>query len=110
MMRRAPSGRAGAMHERGRAITMATGIEGVTKATSVSRRDDFDIPPGEVYVNGAYYSPLPRAARAALAEAYDLKATLRAPWDGMFRFPDEIRARLGRVTALPAEDVGIPTH
>jgi hypothetical protein len=40
-----------------------------------SRRRDFEIATGEVYLNGAANSPLPRTAHRAVDEAWTLQAT-----------------------------------
>ena len=73
-------------------------------------RDDFDLAPGEIYLDGAYCAPLPRAARAAVAAAYALKAEpYRIGPDEFFGYPDAVRERLARVLRVPQDEVGVTT-
>jgi cysteine desulfurase / selenocysteine lyase len=75
-----------------------------------SRRLDFDIAPGEVYLNGAANSPLPRTARQAVEEAWKLQATpSRIPFESMFSYADGIRERAGRALGLPEHEVSVTT-
>lgn len=74
----------------------------------MSHRDDFDLAPGEIYLNGAYCTPLPRTARVATAEAYALNAEpYRLVPDVFFEYPDAVRQRVARVLRAPAEEVGV---
>ena len=74
----------------------------------MSRRDDFDLAPGEIYLNGAYCTPLPRAARAGVAEAYALNAEpYRLPAEVFFDYPDAVRERVAGVLGAAPEDVGV---
>jgi selenocysteine lyase/cysteine desulfurase len=69
---------------------------------------DFDLEPGEVYLNGAYCTPLPRAARAAAEEAYALNAQpYRMVADSFFDYPDAVRERVARVLGVSADEVGV---
>lgn len=73
-------------------------------------RADFDIAPGETYLNGAAMAPMPRSARHAVEEACALKASPhRVTADLMFRHPDTVRERLGAAMGLPASEWGITT-
>jgi len=75
-----------------------------------SRRQDFEIASGEVYLNGGANSPLPRAARAAIEEAWRLQATPSLiAFDAFFSFADAIRERAGKALGLPARDVAVTT-
>ncbi len=75
-----------------------------------SRRDDFEIAAGEVYLNGGAQSPLPRAARHALEEAWTLQATpSRIPFEAFFSYPDAIRERAGAALGLPADEIAVTT-
>jgi selenocysteine lyase/cysteine desulfurase len=75
-----------------------------------SRRLDFDIAPGEVYLNGAANSPLPRTARQAVEEAWALQATpSRIPFESMFSYADGIRERAGTALGLPEHEVSVTT-
>jgi cysteine desulfurase/selenocysteine lyase len=74
----------------------------------LSRQNDFEIPAGEAYLDGAYMSPLPRSARAAVEEAYELKARpYLTSYEKFFEFPDAVRERLSRVLGVPESEVGI---
>ncbi|MGH7339423.1 MAG: aminotransferase class V-fold PLP-dependent enzyme, partial [Candidatus Rokuibacteriota bacterium] len=73
-------------------------------------RAAFDLPVDEIYLDGAFMSPLPRVARAAVDEAYLLKAQ---PWrvryvDGL-DIPDRVRSLFGRLTGFPTEEIGLTT-
>lgn len=73
-------------------------------------RDDFELAPDEIYLDGAYCSPLPRAARTAVEAAYALKAAPhRIGPDEFFGYPDAVRERVARVLGVPAEEVGVTT-
>jgi len=73
-------------------------------------REDFDLAPGEIYLDGAYCAPLPRAARAAVAAAYALKAEpYRIGPDEFFGYPDAVRERVARVLRVPQDEVGVTT-
>lgn len=73
-------------------------------------RDDFDLAPGEIYLDGAYCAPLPRAARAAVAAAYALKAEpYRIGPNEFFAYPDAVRERVARVLRVPEDEVGVTT-
>ena len=75
-----------------------------------SRRTDFEIASGEVYLNGGANSPLPRAARAAIEEAWRLQATPSLiPFEAFFSYADAIRERAGRALRLPSQDVAVTT-
>jgi selenocysteine lyase/cysteine desulfurase len=75
-----------------------------------SRRDAFDLAPGEVYLNGGANSPLPSRARAALDEAWAMQAhPSRIPFEAFFSFADAIRERVGRALGLPANEVSVTT-
>jgi cysteine desulfurase / selenocysteine lyase len=75
-----------------------------------SRREDFDVAPGDVYLNGAANSPLPRTARQAVEEAWTLQATPSLiPFETMFSYTDDIRERAGRALGLPADEVSVTT-
>jgi len=77
---------------------------------SQSRRSEFDIASGEVYLNGAANSPLPRSARRAVEEAWTLQATPSLiPFESMFSYADAIRERAGRALGLPADEVSVTT-
>ena len=74
----------------------------------MSHRDDFDLAPGEVYLNGAYCTPLPRSARARVAEAYALNAEpYRLLSEVYFEYTDAVRERVARVLGAAQEDVGV---
>lgn len=73
-------------------------------------RQHFDLPPEESYLDGAYFSPLPRAARLAVDEAFLVSSQ---PWrfryvDGL-DIPDRVRELLGRLTGYPPDEIGITT-
>jgi selenocysteine lyase/cysteine desulfurase len=75
-----------------------------------SRRRDFELAPGEVYLNGAANSPLPSSARRAVEESSILQATpSRIPFEAMFRYADDIRERAGRALGLPSDEVSVTT-
>jgi cysteine desulfurase/selenocysteine lyase len=75
-----------------------------------SRRHDFDIAPGEVYLNGGANSPLPKAARQAVDEAWALQATpSRVPFEAFFSYADAIRERAGKALGLPADEIAVTT-
>jgi selenocysteine lyase/cysteine desulfurase len=75
-----------------------------------SRRQQFEIAPGEVYLNGGANSPLPRAAREAVLESCTLQATpSRIPHEVTFSYPDAIRDRAGRALGLPADEISVTT-
>ena len=77
---------------------------------SGSRRDDFEIAAGEVYLNGGADSPLPRAARLAVEEAWALQATpSRIAFETFFSYADAIRERAGRALVLPADEIAVTT-
>ena len=75
------------------------------------RRADFEIPQEETYLDGAYMSPLPAAAREAVREAYDLKAfPTRVPYKKFFEYSDPIRELLGpRYSGYPRMRLASPT-
>lgn len=77
----------------------------------MSRRpspSDFQLGAGVRWLNGGYNSPLPRVARAAVDEAYELQASPdRLMKDAVSRYPDAIRTRLGDVLKLPADEIGV---
>jgi cysteine desulfurase/selenocysteine lyase len=73
-------------------------------------RADFDIAPGETYLNGAAMAPMPRAGRRAVDEAYVLKASPhRVTVDLMFSYHDRVRERLGTALGLAASEWGVTT-
>jgi selenocysteine lyase/cysteine desulfurase len=75
-----------------------------------SRRQDFEIAPGEVYLNGAANSPLPASARRAVEEAWRLQATPSTiPFELMFTYADDIRERVGKALALPIDELSVTT-
>ena len=77
---------------------------------NASRRQEFDIAPGEVYLNGAANSPLPRAARQAVDEAWILQATpSKIPFESMFTYADDIRERAARALGLPGHEISVTT-
>ena len=77
---------------------------------AASRRQDFEIAPGEVYLNGGANSPLPRTARQAVEEAWRVQATPSLiPFDAFFSYADAIRERAGRALGLPPRDVAVTT-
>src|SRR4051794_17955866 len=77
---------------------------------NVSRRQEFDIASGEVYLNGAANSPLPATARQAVEEVWMLQATpSKIPFESMFTYADEIRERAGRVLGLPGHEMSVTT-
>ena len=95
---------------------MKSRLEGLPSANRIDRmgspfllrRDDFEIPREEIFLDGAYMSPLPAAARKAVQEAYDLKAfPARIPYKRFFEFSDSIRTLLAQVLGLPEEEIGI---
>jgi selenocysteine lyase/cysteine desulfurase len=74
------------------------------------RRDDFELPANEVYLNGAYLTPFLRAHRAAVEEAWNLRARpYTAPHSIQRDLPDLVREALGRVLRVPANEIGITT-
>jgi selenocysteine lyase/cysteine desulfurase len=74
------------------------------------RRDDFELPANEVYLNGAYLTPFLRASRAAVEQAWNMKARpYETPATSQRELPDLVREPLGRVLGVPGEDVGITT-
>jgi cysteine desulfurase/selenocysteine lyase len=79
--------------------------------TSVaSRRQDFEIAAGEVYLNGGADSPLPRSARAAVEEAWTLQATpSKIPFEALYSYADAIRERAGQALGLPPDEIGVTT-
>jgi cysteine desulfurase/selenocysteine lyase len=78
--------------------------------TTGSRRTAFEIASGEVYLNGGANSPLPRAARLAIDEAWRLQATPSLiPFEAFFSYADAIRERAGQVLGLPSRDVAVTT-
>ena len=79
--------------------------------TSVaSRRQDFEIAAGEVYLNGGANSPLPRSARDAVDEAWTLQATpSKIPFEAFFSYADAIRERSGQALGLPADEIAVTT-
>jgi selenocysteine lyase/cysteine desulfurase len=75
-----------------------------------SRRADFEIARDEAYLNGGAISPLPRTARLAIDEAWDLQATpSRLPYEAFFEYPNLIRDRAGRTLGLPADEIAVTT-
>jgi selenocysteine lyase/cysteine desulfurase len=75
-----------------------------------SRRHDFDIDAGVTYLNGAAESPLPRAARTAVDEAWRLQATpSRMPFEALFSYADAIRERAARLLGYPAHEIAVTT-
>jgi selenocysteine lyase/cysteine desulfurase len=73
-----------------------------------SHPQDFDIPADEIYLDGAYMSPMPRAARVAVEEAYALKARpYLTAYETFFEYPDAIRDRLSRVLGVAETEIGI---
>jgi selenocysteine lyase/cysteine desulfurase len=76
----------------------------------VRAADRFDLDPSEIYLDGAYCSPLPRAARAAVEEAYVLKAhPSRIRAEEFFGYVDAVRDRLARVLGVPDRELAITT-
>jgi selenocysteine lyase/cysteine desulfurase len=74
----------------------------------VSHRHDFDLAPDEIYLNGAYCTPLPRAARARVSEAYALQAEpYRLVPDVFFEYTEAVRDGVARVLGSAPEDVGV---
>ncbi|HYM79858.1 MAG TPA: aminotransferase class V-fold PLP-dependent enzyme [Candidatus Limnocylindria bacterium] len=89
---------------------IASGTMAPAKQMRTPSRSDFELPEGEVYLNGGFQSPLPRAARAAVEDAYRLKAwPFTTPDDAQLRMPDAARERLGRVMGVPADQIGVTT-
>jgi len=81
-----------------------------TMSLTASRRTEFEIAAGEVYLNGGANSPLPRAARLAVEEAWRVQATPSLiPFEAFFTYADAIRERAGRALGLPARDVAVTT-
>jgi selenocysteine lyase/cysteine desulfurase len=75
-----------------------------------SRREEFEIAAGEVYLNGGANSPLPRAARHAVEEALAIQATpSRIPFEAFFSYADAIRERAGAALGLPADEIAVTT-
>jgi len=75
-----------------------------------SRKRDFDIETGVVYLNGAANSPLPRSAHAAVEEAWRLQATpSRIPFETFFTYADAIRERAGRLLGFTPAEVAVTT-
>src|SRR5262249_12296822 len=76
----------------------------------MAHRDDFDLGPGEIYLNGAYCCPSPRAARARVAEAYAIKAEpYRLLPDVFFEYTEAVRDDIARVLGCSSEDVALTT-
>ena len=76
----------------------------------MSHRDDFDLAPDEIYLNGAYSTPLPRTARAKVAEAYALQAEpYRLVPDVFFEYTEAVRDDVARVLGAASEDVAVTT-
>jgi selenocysteine lyase/cysteine desulfurase len=76
----------------------------------VSHRDDFDLAPDEIYLNGAYCTPLPRTARARVAEAYALQAEpYRLVPDAFFEYTEAVRDDVARVLGAASEEVAVTT-
>lgn len=74
----------------------------------MSHRGDFDLAPDEIYLNGAYCGPTPRAARPRVAEAYALKAEpYRILPDVFFEYTEAVRDDVARVLGASSEDVAI---
>src|SRR5262245_7360702 len=74
------------------------------------RRDDFELPANEVYLNGAHLSPLLCAGREAVDEALMFKSRPYAvPHDFWRAVPDMVRESLGRILQVPADEIGITT-
>jgi selenocysteine lyase/cysteine desulfurase len=74
----------------------------------LSRHGDFDIPEPEIYLDGAYMSPLPHSARSAVETAYQLKSRpYLVPYEKFFEYPDAVRERLARALDVPVDEVGI---
>ncbi|MEO7270730.1 MAG: aminotransferase class V-fold PLP-dependent enzyme, partial [Vicinamibacterales bacterium] len=70
----------------------------------------FEIAAGEVYLNGGANSPLPRAARAAIDEAWRLQATPSLiPFEAFFSYADAIRERAGEALGVPPSDLAVTT-
>jgi selenocysteine lyase/cysteine desulfurase len=75
-----------------------------------SRKSDFEVEAGEIYLNGAADSPLPRAARAAVDEAWRIQATpSRIPFETFFTYADGIRERAARLLGFPAHEIAVTT-
>src|SRR5438477_9863639 len=73
-------------------------------------RDDFDLAPDEIYLNGAYSTPLPRAARDRVAEAYALQAEpYRLVPDLFFEYTEAVRDDVARVLGASSEEVAVTT-
>ena len=73
-------------------------------------RDDFDLAPDEIYLNGAYSTPLPRAARDRVAEAYALQAEpYRLVPDVFFEYTEAVRDDVARVLGASSEEVAVTT-
>lgn len=84
--------------------------EAKSASTWKSRRGDFELPPDEVYLDGAYCTPLPRAAREAVAEAYTLNSQPgRLLPELFFDYPDAVRERVAGVLGMPDDEVGVTT-
>ena len=75
-----------------------------------SRKHEFEIAAGEIYLNGGANSPLPGAARVAIEGAWRVQATPSLiPFHAFFSYADAIRERAGRALGLPAQDVAVTT-
>jgi selenocysteine lyase/cysteine desulfurase len=73
-------------------------------------RDDFDLAPDEIYLNGAYFTPLPRTARGRVAEAYALQAEpYRLVPDVFFEYTEAVRDDVARVLGAPSGEVAVTT-
>lgn len=74
----------------------------------LSRRREFDLPDEEIYLDGAYMSPLPHAARSAVDEAYRLSSQpYRVSYSTFFEYTDAVRERIARLLGFPTEEIGI---
>jgi selenocysteine lyase/cysteine desulfurase len=72
----------------------------------LSRRPDFDLPAEETYLDGAYMSPLPRAAKIAVDEAYLLSSQpYRMGYGKFFEYTDAVRERIARLLGLPVNEL-----
>ena len=70
----------------------------------------FDLPAEEVYLDGGYFSPLPRSGRTAVEQATLVSSQ---PWrfhyvDGL-DIPDRVRGLLGRLTGFSPGEIGLTT-
>ena len=74
----------------------------------MSHREDFDLAPDEIYLNGAYCTPLPRTSRARVAEAYALNAEpSRLEPEVFFEYTEAVHEGVARVLGALTEDVGV---